>query len=49
MPEHLDILDFYTFFLKFFMRPCVLYGRITRLKQQVFAGELTGTLIGPGS
>jgi hypothetical protein len=44
MPEHLDILDFYTLFLKFFMLPCVLYGRIARPKQQAFAGELVGML-----
>jgi len=46
MPEHLDILDFYNLFLKFSILPCVLYDRITRLKQQVFAGELAGVLIG---
>jgi hypothetical protein len=49
MPEHLDILYFYTLFLKFFIRLCVLYGRITGLKWQVFTGELTGVLIGSGS
>jgi len=46
MPEHLDIFDFYTLFLKFFIRLRVLYGRITRPKQQVSAGELAGVLIG---
>jgi hypothetical protein len=44
MPEHLDILDYYTLFLKFFVRPCVLYGRITRPKQQAFVGEIAGVL-----
>jgi len=44
MPEHLDILDFYTLFLNFFIRFRVLYGRITRPKQQAFAGELAGVL-----
>ncbi len=46
MPEHLDILDFYALFLKFFIRLRVLYGRITRLKQQAFAYKLAGVLIG---
>jgi len=44
MPEHLDIFDFYTLFLKLFMWPCVLYGRITRQKQQVFTDGLAGML-----
>ena len=44
VPKHLDIFDFYTLFLKFFTCSCVLYGRITRPKQQVFAGELIGML-----
>ena len=46
MLERLYILDFYTLFLKFFIRLCVLYGRIARLKWQVFAGELAGILTG---
>ena len=46
MPEPLDILDLYTLFLKFFMRLRVLYGRITRPKQQVFAGKIAGVPIG---
>jgi hypothetical protein len=46
MPEHLHIPDFILYFLKFFIRLCVLYGRIARLKWQVFAGEPAGVLIG---
>jgi hypothetical protein len=46
MPEHPHIPDFILYFLKFFILLCVLYGRIARLKWQVFAGEPAGVLVG---
>jgi hypothetical protein len=37
---------FFQYILKFFIRLCVLYGRITPPKQQAFAGEPAGVFIG---